>query len=131
MHCIKINIAALKEKKNDNNVVEFVTRQDKSSVWSEYDLIQAPHPSSRSVETLRFLITACAILFFVVSKQGQEVGKQSHDVRMLCIEKEIEMARIQAVRDCFQRICPICECLSPHLQNTSSFVPYYCISYCM
>ena len=25
--------------------------------------------------------------------QGQEVGKQNHDIRMVCIEKEIEMAR--------------------------------------
>ena len=33
----------------------------------------------------------------VLYQQGQEVGKKSHDIRMLCIEKEIEFARGQAV----------------------------------
>ena len=30
---------------------------------------------------------------FTFVTQGQEVGKQNHDIRMVCIEKEIEMAR--------------------------------------
>ena len=30
---------------------------------------------------------------FAFVTQGQEVGKQNHDIRMVCIEKEIEMAR--------------------------------------
>ena len=30
---------------------------------------------------------------FTLVTQGQEVGKQNHDIRMVCIEKEIEMAR--------------------------------------
>lgn len=38
------------------------------------------------------------LAYDIVRFQGQEVGKQSHDVRMLCIEKEIEMARIQAAQ---------------------------------
>lgn len=35
--------------------------------------------------------------FLILHLQGQEVGKKSHDIRMLCIEKEIEFARSQAV----------------------------------
>ena len=30
---------------------------------------------------------------FIFVTQGQEVGRQNHDIRMVCIEKEIEMAR--------------------------------------
>lgn len=33
------------------------------------------------------------LAYDIIQFQGQEVGKQNHDIRMVCIEKEIEMAR--------------------------------------
>lgn len=38
------------------------------------------------------------LVYDIVRFQGQEVGKKNHDIRMLCIEKEIEMARSQAAQ---------------------------------
>ncbi|KAK2560147.1 mRNA-capping enzyme [Acropora cervicornis] len=38
------------------------------------------------------------LVYDIVIFQGQEVGKQSHEIRMLCIEKEIEMARSLAAQ---------------------------------
>lgn len=38
------------------------------------------------------------LAYDIIRFQGQEVGKQSHDIRMICIEKEIEMARSQAAQ---------------------------------
>lgn len=38
------------------------------------------------------------LVYDIIRFQGQEVGKNSHDIRMLCIEKEIEMARSQALQ---------------------------------
>lgn len=38
------------------------------------------------------------LAYDIVRFQGQEVGKQSHDIRMICIEKEIEVARNQAAQ---------------------------------
>lgn len=38
------------------------------------------------------------LVYDIVRFQGQEVGKQSHEIRMLCIEKEIEMARSLAAQ---------------------------------
>ena len=51
-----------------------------------------------STFTSYLLITTRSVIhFYFFSKQGQEVGRQSHEIRMLCIEKEIEMARSLAV----------------------------------
>lgn len=38
------------------------------------------------------------LAYDIIVFQGQEVGKKSHDIRMLCIEKEIEFARSQAAQ---------------------------------
>ncbi|XP_078355265.1 mRNA-capping enzyme-like, partial [Oculina patagonica] len=38
------------------------------------------------------------LAYDIIRFQGQEVGKKSHDIRMLCIEKEIEFARSQAAQ---------------------------------
>ena len=42
---------------------------------------------------------------FTFETQGQEVGKQNHDIRMVCIEKEIEMARSIGVSVFFFMSC--------------------------
>ena len=44
-------------------------------------------------------------MFFTFVTQGQEVGKQNHDIRMVCIEKEIEMARSIGVSVFFFMSC--------------------------